>query len=106
MIRLAETAPELPETMNGHGQVLPPRTGGVLALVDSGMEVVFGIHTGLVSLRGLKEIWREAPVGCRVQVMLRRVAAADIPVAAADRIGWLHEEWARVDDIIVAMRDS
>ncbi len=106
MLRLSETAPELYEVMKGHDQVLPPRTGGVLALLDSGMDVVFGIHTGLESVRGLKEIWQEAPVGRRVQVTFRRVSAADIPAAAADRVRWLHEEWARVDDLIVEMRRS
>ncbi|MBK5267175.1 MAG: 1-acyl-sn-glycerol-3-phosphate acyltransferase, partial [Acidimicrobiia bacterium] len=100
MLRLSESSPELYKIMEGHDQVLPPRTGGVLALLDSGMDVVFGIHTGLESLRGLKEIWRETPVGRRIQVTFRRVAAADIPVAASDRIRWLHEECARVDDTI------
>lgn len=106
MLRLSESSPELYKIMEGHDQVLPPRTGGVLALLDSGMDVVFGIHTGLESLRGLKEIWREAPVGRRIQVTFRRVHAADIPPEASDRIKWLHEEWARVDDTIVAMRDT
>ena len=106
MRHLSETAPELYEIMKDHDEVLPPRTGGVLALLDSGMDVVFGIHTGLESVRGLKEIWSEAPVGRRVQVTFRRVAAADIPVPNSDRIRWLHDEWARVDDLIVAMRNS
>ena len=65
MSRLLETSPELYEIMKGHDHVLPPRTGGVLALLDSGMDVVFGIHTGLESLRGLKEIWSEAPSAAR-----------------------------------------
>ncbi len=106
MKRLSESSPELYEIMKGHDHVLPPRTGGVLALLDSGMDVVFGIHTGLESVRGLKEIWQEAPVGRRVKVTFRRVAAADIPVAQTDRISWLHEEWARVDDLIVALRTA
>ncbi len=75
---MSESSPELYEIMKGHDHVLPPRTGGVLALLDSGMDVVFGIHTGLESVRGLKEIWQEAPVGRRVKVTFRRVAAADV----------------------------
>lgn len=104
MKRLSETSPELYEIMVGHDHVLPPRTGGVLALLDSGMDVVFGIHTGLESLRGFKEIWREAPVGRLVQVRFRRVSANDIPAHTADRIMWLHEEWANVDDTIVMLQ--
>ena len=106
MSRLAETSPELHEIMRGHEHVLPPRTGGVLALLDSGMDVVFGIHTGLESLRGLKEIWSESPVGRQVQVTFRRVPARDIPVGTDDRIRWLHEEWAKVDDAIVALQKA
>ncbi len=106
MLRLSESSPDLYRIMEGRDQVLPPRTGGVLALLDSGMDVVFGIHTGLESLRGLKEIWREAPVGRRIQVTFRRVPASNIPLEASDRIKWLYEQWAQVDDTIVAMRES
>ncbi len=106
MGRLSESSPELYKIMDGHDHVLPPRTGGVLALLDSGMDVVFGIHTGLESLRGLKEIWREAPVGRRVQVTFHRVPASDIPLSAEDRVKWLHEEWAKVDETIVALQDD
>lgn len=104
MKRLSETSPELYEIMAGHDHVLPPRTGGVLALLDSEMDVVFGIHTGLESLRGLKEIWREAPVGRQVQITFRRVSGQDIPVDTTDRIVWLHEQWAQVDDAIVMLQ--
>ena len=106
MKRLAETSPQLHEIIRGHDHVLPPRTGGVLALLDSGMDVVFGIHTGLESLRGLKEIWSESPVGRQVQVTFRRVPARDIPVGTDNRIRWLHEEWAKVDDAIVALQEA
>ena len=106
MARLAESSPELHDIMAGHDHVLPPRAGGVLALLDSGMDVVFGIHSGLESMRGLKEIWSIAPVGRRVQVTFRRVAASDIPSSVEDRIKWLHEEWARVGDTITEMQSE
>jgi 1-acyl-sn-glycerol-3-phosphate acyltransferase len=106
MARLAESNPELHDIMAGHDHVLPPRPGGVLALLDSGMDVVFGIHTGLESMRGLSEIWNIAPIGRTVQLTFRRVAAADIPSSAEDRIKWLHEEWARVGDTITEMQSQ
>lgn len=106
MQRLAESSPELHEIMEGHDQVLPPRPGGVLALLDSGMDVVFGVHTGLENMRGLREIWSTAPIGRTVKVDFRRVPASQIPSGSAARIHWLHEEWARVGDTISALQQG
>lgn len=106
MTRLAESNPELHEIMEGHDQVLPPRPGGVLALLDSGMDVVIGVHTGLENMRGLREIWNTAPIGRTVKVDFRRIPASQIPTDSADRIRWLHEEWARVGDTIAQLQES
>lgn len=104
MERLAATDPELHAIMEGHNHVLPPRPGGVLALLDTGMDVVIGTHTGLENLRGIKEIWNTAPIGLEVRVSFRRVASTEIPATRTDRVRWLHSEWARVDDTIVALQ--
>lgn len=106
MARLAESNPELHSIMAGHDHVLPPRTGGVVALLDSGMDVVFGIHTGLESMRGLKEIWRTAPIGRTVRIGFRRVKAADIPTDQQGRVRWLHQEWADVGDAVAEQAGS
>jgi 1-acyl-sn-glycerol-3-phosphate acyltransferase len=104
MDQLAATDPELYSIMRGHDHVLPPRAGGVLSLLDEGMDVVFGAHTGLESMRGIKEIWTIAPVGRVVRLDFRRVPVAAIPMDKGERVRWLHEEWARVDDTIVEMQ--
>ena len=106
MQRLAESSPELHEIMEGHDQVLPPRPGGVLALLDSGMDVVVGVHTGLENMRGLREIWNTAPIGRTVKLDFRRIAASQIPSGSAERIRWLHEEWARVGDTIATLQQN
>lgn len=98
--------PDLHDIMTGHDLVLPPRTGGVLALLDSGADVVFGAHTGLEDLRGVADIWANAAVGRTVRVAFRRVAASSIPTDAEDRIRWLHEQWASVDDTVRSLRIS
>jgi 1-acyl-sn-glycerol-3-phosphate acyltransferase len=104
MARLAESDPDLHRIMEGHTHVLPPRTGGAIALLDSGMDVIIAAHTGLESLRGIKEIWGEAPIGREVRVSFRRIAAGDIPSGHDARVRWLHEEWARVDDTVVELQ--
>ncbi len=106
MKRLAESNPELYEIMDGHDHVLPPRPGGVLALLDSGMDVVVGVHTGLENMRGLREIWSIAPIGRTVKVDFRRISASQIPSDSGERIRWLHEEWARVGDTITTLQQS
>ncbi len=104
MARLAVSRPDLHEIMAGHDLVLPPRSGGVVALLDAGYDVVFGVHSGLEDLRGLGDIWANAPVGRTVLVSFRRVAAASIPTEPDDRIRWLHEEWAKVDETVRSLR--
>ena len=106
MARLADSNPELHEIMEGHDGVLPPRPGGVLALLDSGMDVLIGVHTGLENMRGLREIWSIAPIGRTVKVDFRRVTAAHIPKETPDRIRWLHEQWAQVGDTISSLQDT
>lgn len=106
MTRLAESDPELHEIIEGHDQVLPPRPGGVLALLDSGMDVVIGVHTGLENMRGLREIWNTAPIGRTVKVDFRRIPASQIPSDSADRVRWLHEEWALVGDTIARLQEG
>jgi 1-acyl-sn-glycerol-3-phosphate acyltransferase len=106
MDRLAESSPELHEIMEGHDQVLPPRPGGVLALLDSGMDVVIGVHTGLENMRGLKEIWNTAPIGRTVKLDFRRIPASQIPDGSQERVRWLHEEWARVGDTIALLQNN
>ena len=106
MERLADSSPQLHAIMQGHDQVLPPRPGGVLALLDSGMDVVIGVHTGLENMRGLREIWSIAPIGRTVKLDFRRIPASRIPADTAQRIRWLHEEWARVGDTIAHLQQS
>ncbi len=96
MTRLAESDPDLHDLLAPHEGVLPPRPGGVLALLDEGMDVLLAAHAGFEALRGIKEIWREAPVGRTISLSFRRVAASAIPESTAARIRWLHEEWAWV----------
>lgn len=100
LARLAETAdPKHLERARALQQVLPPRFGGVLALLDDapGVDVVVCAHTGFEDLRSLADLWSGALVGRSVEIELWRVPAAAIPAGRAERIDWLYTLWERVD---------
>jgi len=86
----------------GYRSVLPPRTGGPLALLQAApdADVIFVEHVGLEGAASFGEFWRGALVGKTLRVRLRRVAAAAIPREARER--WLFEQWAETDRWISA----
>jgi 1-acyl-sn-glycerol-3-phosphate acyltransferase len=77
--------------------VLPPRLGGTLALLDSGVDVVFGAHTGFEAAGTFWDLWAGSLVGRVIRASFWRVPAAEIPAERDARIRWLFENWARVD---------
>lgn len=77
--------------------VLPPRPGGPLVLLDAGTDVVVAAHTGLESLAGAKDAWRGDIVGSTLKVSFWRIAAADIPEDRVGRVQFLFDQWDRVD---------
>lgn len=100
LARLAESADaELVERSRALRHVLPPRLGGVLALLEEapGVDVVFCVHTGFESLRTLNDLWNGALVGRAIDVEFWRVPAAAIPAERAARVEWLFAQWERLD---------
>jgi len=79
--------------------LLPPRSGGPLALLDAAphADVVFMAHAGLDGVATLADAWRGALIGRSVQVAFWRVAAAAVPSEPAARLAWLDGEWLRMD---------
>ncbi|MGB1016129.1 MAG: lysophospholipid acyltransferase family protein, partial [Nannocystaceae bacterium] len=70
--------------------VLPPRSGGVLALLAAGdTDVVFCSHRGLEGLMRPRDLLRGMVVGTAVEVSFWRVRAADIPATNEARRQWL-----------------
>lgn len=84
--------------------VLPPRLGGVLALLDAcpGTDVVLLAHAGFDGVSHFADLWRGGLLGRTVRVELRRIPAATIPADAADRARWLDEQWAWLDAWVAA----
>lgn len=100
IVRLADSAePKLVERARTLQHVLPPRLGGVLALLDTApdADVVFCTHTGFESVRSLADLWSGTLAGCRIEVELWRTPASEIPRCREDRVEWIYAQWERVD---------
>jgi 1-acyl-sn-glycerol-3-phosphate acyltransferase len=98
--KLAEFGePGLLERANRMRCVLPPRPGGPLAILDAapGVDAVFMAHTGFEGAARFSEFFGGALIGRQVQVKLWRIAAAEIPAEADERLLWLFDQWLEVD---------
>lgn len=80
--------------------VLPPRLGGPLNLLDKNeaADVVFCAHFGFDGVVDLRDFLRGSLVGKVVKVRFWRVPFASIPMTREARKDWLFENWMRVDD--------
>ena len=105
--RLAETDPAAAERAAELRHLLPPRPGGVLALLDAASaetDVVFVAHVGFHELTDPLTVWRSVPLRRPIEVRLTRVASRDIPTGRADRTQWLHEQWRDMDQWVDSRR--
>jgi 1-acyl-sn-glycerol-3-phosphate acyltransferase len=104
----ASGAPDLVERARAFRNVLPPRLGGPLALLDecTGIDVVFCAHVGFEGTTSFNDLWRGNLVGRCVRVCFWRVAGADIPKDRASRIDWLYDQWSRIDEWIASIGGS
>lgn len=80
--------------------VLPPRLGGTLALLDGndGADVLFCGHVGLEGVTDFRDFLRGSMVGAVLRVRFWRVAFDDIPKNRAGQTDWLYEHWSQLDD--------
>jgi 1-acyl-sn-glycerol-3-phosphate acyltransferase len=80
--------------------VLPPRLGGTTALLDAetGADVVFCVHFGLDGIRRFQELLGGELIDRNIEVEFWRVPASSIPKDRDARIGWLYDQWSRVDE--------
>jgi 1-acyl-sn-glycerol-3-phosphate acyltransferase len=98
--RIAERDPHLAARAERLRHLLPPRLGGVGALLEAAPEadVVVIAHHGFDGMRLISDIWRGGLVGLVVRVRITRLPRAAIPETAAARTEWLYELWQDVDD--------
>jgi 1-acyl-sn-glycerol-3-phosphate acyltransferase len=103
---VAERQPELAPLAARLRNVLPPRLGGPLALLDEApeLDVVFCAHAGLDGFEYIRDIWAGGLVGATIRVGFWRVPAAAIPAGEQERAEWLYAQWQAVDDWVGAHR--
>lgn len=100
--RLNDEGSPLAEAAKRLSHVLPPRPGGVLALLDAlpGVDCVFFAHSGLESFAQIKNLLSGEVVSSTVRVRSWRVSADEIPIASEDRLRWLHGHWEKVNEFV------
>jgi len=98
--KLAQSDATRSQRLSGLRHVLPPRPGGVDALLDAnpGVDVVVIAHAGLDSYQSFMELARSAPLTAPLRVTAWRILGANIPEAKDERVAWLDETWCRVDE--------
>lgn len=105
---IAERQPEIAPLANRLQNLLPPRLGGPLTLLESAPDadvVIFG-HVGLDGFEHISDIWSGGLVGGTVHLRFWRFAAAEIPTGGQEMIAWLYERWQELDDWISEMREG
>jgi 1-acyl-sn-glycerol-3-phosphate acyltransferase len=104
--KIAERQPEVAEYANRLNNLLPPRLGGPLALLDEarGADVVVCGHVGLDGFEYISDIWQGGLVGGTVKVKFWRYPASEVPEGERERIAWLYEKWQVLDDWVGEQR--
>jgi 1-acyl-sn-glycerol-3-phosphate acyltransferase len=98
--RIAQGQPEIAPLAGRLRNLLPPRLGGPLAMLEDtrGTDVVFCVHVGFDGYESVGDIWRGTLVGTVIRVKFWRVAAKDVPTGEDERVAWLYDHWQRLDD--------
>ncbi len=97
---IAERQPAVAPLANRLRNVLPPRLGGPIALLEEarGVDVVMCGHVGFDGFEYISDIWGGGLVGTTVRVRFWRFPAAEIPDTEEERIAWLYDRWQILDD--------
>jgi 1-acyl-sn-glycerol-3-phosphate acyltransferase len=108
LTKLREIDPHRAERAEKLINVLPPRLGGPLALLDplTPCDVVIMAHVGLDGLATVKHLLDGTIVGGRIRVRFWRIPREQIPEDREARIDWLFDQWELVDRWIATHRPA
>jgi 1-acyl-sn-glycerol-3-phosphate acyltransferase len=103
---IRERQPDIAPLADRLRNVLPPRLGGPLALLDEGRgaDVVVCGHVGLDGFEYIRDIWAGGLVGTTVRVRCWRYPAGSVPEDEPERIRWLYRCWQVLDDWVGEQR--
>lgn len=103
---IAERQPELAAAAGRLRNLLPPRLGGPIALLEEarGADVVLFGHVGLDGFEYIRDIWSGGLVGTSVRLRLWRFPAAEVPEGEEELTRWLYERWQTLDDWVGEQR--
>lgn len=104
--RLQSRDPALHARAKQLKNLLPPRLGGPVALLDKGIDVVFCGHHGLGGFAHLRDIWAGGMVGAKISVKFWRQPASAIPAGVEARNQWLLDQWQKIDDWITSVQEA
>ena len=104
--RLAEGKQALYERAKALRNLLPPRIGGPMILLDAGTDVLFCGHEGFGGFAHIRDIWAGGLVGRKVSIRFWRVAASEVPSERSARIDWLFDQWQMIDDWVGSKRQQ
>ncbi len=98
--------PDRAEKMAELTHVLPPRAGGLQALLATvpTADVVLVDHTGLDRYQGLSHLLDSVPAKDPVEISVRRIPRAEIPDDPDEQVIWLDDLWLGIDASLVARR--
>jgi len=87
------------EKCRGFCNVMPPRLGGALALLqrNRNADLLFIAHVGFERITTFKNLLNGALVGAKIKVRYWRVPFDSIPATREECIDWLFERWSAID---------
>jgi 1-acyl-sn-glycerol-3-phosphate acyltransferase len=99
---LREKQPAVALLAEGLQNLLPPRLGGSLTMLEgartAGADVVVFGHVGLDGFEYVSDIWSGGLVGTTVRIKFWRYSASEIPQDRDAQIAWLYRIWQALDD--------
>lgn len=97
--RLIERDPDRAQRIAGLRHLLPPRPGGLDALLDvaPNADVVVINHAGFDRYPTFTEVARTVPLDRAIRVTARRITRSEVPTDLAARTVWLDTLWLEMD---------